>query len=332
MKNIILFFILIVLNLNVFVFWQTWNTENFSTIIDQQNKRIENISNDLSWFKNEYKSINQRYKDISDLSSNIIDKWLDRQGLILSLFSAIIAIIWIILWVIINWYYTKVKNIKTSSEQILKDMKELWSRCKNYLQESNNYLQESENMLKETKEIQKEIENYPDKIYERMLNAETKYIFDRLKKYPKDISNFFTKLATRQISNEYFIDFKNGRNITKDYNYIVLSYQHMPLEIFLSDDEYWESFIQKINNVIDCAYDVEIEFSSKEMLKEYLKDTEKYEDRFKWYLTWLIKNKKLEDNLYDSLMNFLEIPEQKEKLNILISEIKKSLEPKQAVQ
>ena len=332
MKKNILFFILVILNLNVFVFWQTWNTENFSTIIDQQDQRIENISNDLSLFKNEYKNINQRYKDIADLSSNIIDKWLNRQSLILWLFSSIITIIWIILWVIINSYYKKVKDIKIDSEEILKDMKKWLFDCKNYLSESEGYLQKSENILKETEEIQKEIENYPDKIYERILNAETKYMFDRLKKYPKDISNFFTKLATRQIPNNYFTDFKNGRNITQDYNYIILSYQHMPSEIFLSDDEYWKAFIQEINNVINCAYDIEIEFSSKEILREYIKDTPKHENRFKEYLIWLIKNKKIEGDLYDSLMNSLETAEQKGKLSTLIREIKDSIEPKKAVQ
>ncbi|MFZ5341052.1 MAG: hypothetical protein ACOZBL_00305 [Patescibacteria group bacterium] len=78
--------------------------------------------------------------------------------------------------------------------------------------------------------------------YERIKEEETKDLFDRLKDYPEDINNMFSKLATRKLDEKYFIKLKDNyekNNISKDPNrfylemYLILIFQHFPISLFL---------------------------------------------------------------------------------------------------
>jgi len=320
-KYISLFIIWIFGCLSLTVFADTWNNKD-----NIQDTKIESIVSDLSWIKNDYEHIDQKILDYYDRvvgsANSIISNGLTNQSNMLTMFSVIWSIVWIWIWLYVSYVWYKVKNIKDDSEKLLNLMKDISEWCKANIINAKEYLESSKKTLEETEIIQKEIENYPDKIYQRILDAETQYIFNRLGKYPRDISNFFTKLATREVDKNYFSVYRENWNSTTDDDYQMLSYQHMPSDLFVSDDAYWGWFLLTLNTILSCAYGPEIEFSSKEIIKTYFKEAPKYEIRLKEYLTWLIRNNKLEEPLCNSLIDSLDTDEQKEIIRKMIDNLK----------
>lgn len=322
MKKFLLWLFISLLCLsNLVVFWTTSGVD-LSQKIDQQNIKIETISNELSWFKGEYKNITQQYKNISDLSSNIIDKWLARQSQILAIFAFLITIIWIALSIIIDRYYMKVKDIKTNSEVIHKATEDIHIATKKIFSIMENEIGIVEktaividNSLKEVKNIQEEIEKYPDKIYQKIINEETKYIFKRLNDYPEDIHNFFSKLATREIDWGYYTDILNlfnNENVQENpdlkISYMTLIYQHFYEKIFTTEDEeIWKNFIVLWWSVFRSCFPKELEDISIALWTiVMLHSNTTYKQRYSEYIqklneTWILSKK--DNNLYKKIYN-----------------------------
>ena len=292
-------FVFILCLSNITVFWATSNAA-LNQRIDQQNEKIKELENKLIETKSLIKDqLYDQYDKTVGVTNEIANKWLTYQTVILSVFSIILIVLWIILTVIVTNILNDVKKNKEEVQDRLSKVK---------------------NLKEEIIKIQEEIERYPDKLYQKILNKETEYIFGRLQKDPRDIGNFFGQLATREISTDYFNIFVDSWNKIHNDAYIVLSYQHMPANLFASSNDYWNEFIENINNVISSAFDNEINFSSTEILKEYLKQPSKYTERRKVYITTLINMNKLnlENNLHTILSDTFETSLQRDEFDKLI--------------
>jgi hypothetical protein len=69
-------------------------------------------------------------------------------------------------------------------------------------------LKKSESVKTEVDQLNEMIKSNWSKLYREIKEEETKYIIARLKKEPRDITNFGTILESRDLSNEYYTDLK----------------------------------------------------------------------------------------------------------------------------
>ena len=144
---------------------------NAENSIDSLNQRVDT----LKWKIEELKSETQ--KNLGENYSKSVDSATNNIGNMLAIFSAILTLVSIVL----VFYVTRIlTQIQEQRESVEKNIKE-WEKIKEVF------------------------ENLPDVAYHKINAVENTYIFKRLERYPEDIYNWFSRLATRgQLESQYF--------------------------------------------------------------------------------------------------------------------------------
>lgn len=285
-----------------FVYWATGDNIDFKNQLEVQNKQIEDLRTENRNL--EYKIKDQFYEYYNktiDSANSINDKWLSIQSNILAFFSIIVAVVWILLFYV-NIIFNK---IKTNKEEV-------------------------DRVLDETKKIKEYVDNNPWIIYEKILEEETRYIFERLENNPEHILNFFSKLTTRKkLDFKYFEKLKNlylNSVIQKKWNYLILLLQYFFCNVFLEED-LWNAFINH-PTIIRSFFKKEAEDISFEIshvfISNNLYEDEKCRLRLSDFFKKLFKNRQFGDEnkilLKNEVIKIFEKENKKEIIDKILSD------------
>lgn len=202
---------LYIFSFSVLVYADSWEMMNES--INKLSQRVDILEYKLPlWFE---EKLNSQSDSILTKITSISSQWMSQQQNLLAIFAVLFTIIAVLLWAYISWISKKIEI-------------------------TLNMVKAVEESAKKTKsEIELTLEWKTDELYLRIQDAETKDIFQRLEKYPEEISNSFALLATRNINSSYF-EFLKGKALMPTefngkYDYILLLFQHF-YERFLNDE------------------------------------------------------------------------------------------------
>ncbi len=127
-------------------------------------------------------------------------------------------------------------------------------------------------LLKKTKKIKSEvtamqadINSNLDIIYEKLNQKEIDYILNRIKLVPQDVEHLFSSLASRDLNDKYFYQFKDilnewDKTTNKDSiaSLITLIAQHFPNKLIL-DEDLMKEFLAQSPKVVPNLYEGEKE-------------------------------------------------------------------------
>lgn len=213
--------------------------------------------------------LNSQGDDIFNKVVTVTAQWLSQQQILIGqqqtwlvYFSIIFALVSI--W--LGWYITWISNkIKLAEERI-----------KNSEESAKKIETELEWVLSWKTEV----------FYTRIQEAETRDIFKRLEKYPEEIDNVFSKLATRNISSIYFKFLKDTVLNSKTpedcmINYAIILFQHFYREM-LNDDSLYSILQSKFSILVYSCFPAEKNDMFISISLKYLENESN--EKYLWFL------------------------------------------------
>jgi len=264
--------ILIVFLINAVSYFQDANTPTSHALIPESgtddSKEIENLDKQILELKNKITDLEgsmlnskaemerkiQQESQLSQDALQSVNTSISGVHLLLSVVGIIIAFVGITFTIL---GYTIIQRADRTRQDV---------------EDSLNICQKIKD---ETSSLNTQIQSNISGLYEKLRFAELEYIMNRLQRVPLDIVNLFTRLASQDIPSHLYLKFKEAYlsisepspHPTAPGKYRLLFYQQFPKQS-LFDKEISKDLEQDYGNILDCAFNHEIEVSSVSFFAE----------------------------------------------------------------
>ncbi len=213
------------------------------------------------WFE---EKLNSQVESTINKITSISSQWISQQQNLLAIFALVFGIVAILFWVYISWIS---KKIALAENRIIK----IQYSAENIENEIKSALEWKANLL-----------------YNRIQEEETKNIFKRLEKYPEEIVNSFTTLATRRLDNSYFKILKDRVLSKTNFPYLdsykILIIQHFYIQM-LKDESLMPTLKSALSQFYRVAFPQERNDMLNSVAQEYLLDSTN--TNYLWFLQHL---------------------------------------------
>lgn len=230
----------------------------------------------------------------NDRTLNKISSQIEATSFNLTIFGIILGFIAVGLGVYVTFIERKIVQLRDENKALLDETK----RAKNEVEELNN-------------KIQNDIYG----LFLKIKKEETNHLLDRMIKVPKDISNLFNELASRELDDNDFQKIKQAYTKLKGlkshesfiYNYHVLFFQHFLYQI-MGDNSLHSEVLKNYQMCVDCAFDNDIIKSTNDFIRFIIRDRniEKYNNEIKIFSSAIANSEFKEFNeLFDLISKLL---------------------------
>lgn len=262
----------------------------------------ENVSKDFN--KLEIKNLNEKFDALNksyenQLNSNDrtlsqISAQIEATSFNITIFGILIGLIAVGLGVYVTFIERKIVQLRDENKSLLDETK----RAKNEVEDLNN-----------------KIQNDVYGLFLKIKKEETNHLLERLIKVPKDITNLFHELASRELDDNDFQKIKQaylklkGLESHKSFidNYHVLFFQHFLYQT-MEDNSLHSEVLTNYQTCVDCAFDNDILKTTNDFIRFIVRDRniDKYINEIKIFSTAIANSEFKEfSELFESIFELL---------------------------
>lgn len=283
----------------------------------QDSLEIEKINNHLLDVNEEIEKLSERQNyqnDQINSQTGMIDTAFDgisaeisASSYYIGIFGIVIAIFSIALSIYVSKIAKNVSNMKSDNELLL---------------------QKNIQIKTDLESLSEKITKDSSGLYKIIQDEESNHLTQRLIAVPEDICNLFGILASRDLSDEHFLQLKEGYLQIKDsdedneykFLYMNLFFQHFS-EFSIVDKEIAPSFIEDLDDSFDMAFKIDTINSVKGFFKAVFNASmDKYISEINSYILAMFNSKYAEEEeVYFTINNSIPTREGKFQLYDLVS-------------